>query len=159
MTKAARVAAIDSSECLAHLCNGHSVTCIQGVLDDRLFGTASAPKGGLDGRIATQAGVTFDHAMSSGQDCDESVIQLVDRRIANGFLADLDGVPDWTKQVELLNLQPQDGQACAWGALPSSPCARLDHGDQPPGEIWLFLQKWLITVSLSSFPATNSGEI
>ena len=97
MRIAVRVSSIDRGQRLIQLGHLLSRTGIQGILYYRLVGTGAAAKGGLQRRVAAQAGVDLTQAMRAGQDADKGVVEFVDWRILDRLLSNLHGGPNGTK--------------------------------------------------------------
>ena len=60
-----------------------------GFLHHRLFGASRASEGPLQTWVSSQAGIDFHQPVGSGQQADEGVIELVSRRMLDGFLPNL----------------------------------------------------------------------
>lgn len=110
MLNALAVLSIDLIERLLQL--RHSVWAgIQGFLHHRLFSTRASAKGLLQGRIGSQAGVDFDQSVNSGQQADKGIIELVGRRMLDGFLPDLHRGANRAKEIELTQFHSNGCQA------------------------------------------------
>src|SRR5438045_9627087 len=102
---------IDCDQRLLHLSHLLGTTSIERLLHDRLFGTGCAAKGVLQDRNTAQPGVDLDEAMGAGQDTDEGVVELVEWRMLHGFLSNRNCVANRSKQIDLVPMLAQGGQA------------------------------------------------
>ena len=103
---------------------------IKGFLHHRLFGASRAPKRALQGQVGAQTRVHLDHAVGTGQDGDEGIIQFVGGRVFHGFLRDLHGLANRAKQIQRLNPDTDRGQAGTRRAV-CADCGRLFHDGSP----------------------------
>jgi len=95
---------VDQIQSMLHLSDILIRTSVQRLLHDRLLRIRLASKGALQGRIRSQARIDFYHPVGSGQQADPSIIELVRRRMLDGFLPNLDLGTDRAKQIELTQL-------------------------------------------------------
>jgi hypothetical protein len=70
-----------------------------GFLHHRLFGACRAPKGLLQAWVSSQARIDFHQPVGSCQQADKGIIELVSRRMLDGFLPNLDLGTDRAKQT------------------------------------------------------------
>ena len=118
---------------LRHICCGAG---IQGFLHHRLFGAGRAPKGPLQAWVSSQARIDFHQPVGSGQQADPGIIELVSRRMLDGFLPNLHRGADRAKQIELTQLHSYGCQTGSRAKMGRRACDRLVHGDAPPNEIF-----------------------
>src|SRR2546425_4019106 len=107
---------------------------IQGFLHHRLFGAGRAPKGPLQAWVSSQARIDFHQPVGSCQQADPGIIELVSRRMLDGFLPNLYLGTDRAKQIELTQLHSYGCQAGSRAKMVRRACDRLVHGDAPPNE-------------------------
>ena len=72
---------------------------IQSLLYHRLLGAGRASEGPLQAWVCSQAGIDFYQPVGSGQQADPGIIELVNRRMLDGFLPNLDQGPDRAKET------------------------------------------------------------
>jgi hypothetical protein len=70
-----------------------------GFLHHRLFGARRASEGLLQAWVSSQAGIDFHQPVGSSQQADKGIIELVSRRMLDGFLLNLDLGPDRAKET------------------------------------------------------------
>jgi hypothetical protein len=84
--------AVLSRDLIQRLLQLHHIGCgagIQGFLHHRLFGAGRASEGPLQASVSSQAGIDFHQSVGSGQLADPSILELVSRRMLDGFLLNL----------------------------------------------------------------------
>ncbi len=134
MINALAVLSIDLIERLMQLRHMFCGAGTQGFLHHRLFGAGLAPKGPLQAWVSSQARIDFHQPMGSSQQANEGIIELVSRRMLDGFLPNLDLGTDRGKQIELTQLHSSGRQACSWAKTGRRACNRLVHSDASPNE-------------------------
>src|SRR5262249_37938635 len=117
MAIALSVLAVDRRPGGLQLPNGLLSTGIQRILHHRLLGARAASEGRLQRRIGTHPPSNLDQALGTGQQGDEGVVELVDRRVAHGLLRDVHVVADGAKPVEVLQMRAQSGQTSVRAAV------------------------------------------
>jgi hypothetical protein len=101
MMKTLTVLLVDFIKCLLQLGHIFCGTGIQRLLDDRLLSTCASAKGSLQCWIGSQTRIDFYQSMGSGQQANEGIRELINRRLLDGFLLDPHQGADRVKQLEL----------------------------------------------------------
>ena len=110
-------------------------TRVERVLHDGLLGARRAAEGGLQGGVGPQQAVDLHQPVRPGEERDERIVEFVGRRIADGFLRDLDALTNRAEQVQFAELHAQDGEAgVARTAASRGNCrgGQIGHGGHPP---------------------------
>jgi hypothetical protein len=142
MVSGSGVLTVNDIECLLHLVNIGRRASIESILHDRLFRTSRTTKGGLQGGVGPQAGVKLDQAVGTSQQSDESIIEFINRAIADGLLGYLKLLADGREEIELLQFETQGRQASMRRTVKSNRRdGRLRHGDEPPLEMFSYTPK------------------
>src|SRR5206468_9704045 len=124
---------VTPSQRVLHPADTRTRTRSRRLLHYRVLRTGLAAKGVLQGHISSQARINPYHPVSPCQQADKGVIELVSRRMLDGFLPNLYLGTDRAKQIELTQLHSYGCQAGSRAKMGRRACDRLVHGD-PPGE-------------------------
>jgi len=163
MPKALAVGSVDQIQRLLQL--SHILGCagIQGLLHDRLLGTGRPSEGPLQATISSQAGIDLHHPMGSSQQADESISELVDWRMLDGFLLNLHLRTDWTKEIQLTQFHSYGGQTGRRCKMLRCLGDTLVHGDAPSHASWFYffheirVITFLLSLASSSFATNQCG--
>lgn len=117
-------------------------TAVQGFTDGRLVGTAGAAKGRRQGRVRPHTCVDFDQTVTAGNNIDEGILQLVQRRVDDHFLVDMHMLLKQIPDAHLTSPDAHQRQAGSWRNSDT-----IVHGDSSPWQGGLrktqFLLRWL----------------
>ncbi len=154
MLVASAVLAVDVCERLLKLLYILIGAGIQGLLDDRLFSTAAAPKRLLQRAIAAQSRIDFDHPVRSGQDGNQAIVQLVGRCVFDALLRNHHLLTHGREQLALPQQRAERGQAGARRSVSGdrSGHGRLVHGDSPPVAFGLLTLQVVLSPSSWQIP-------
>src|SRR5439155_25962808 len=96
------------------------------------FGTAGASEVCLQGGVASKACIDFDHPMSSGQQADKGIVELVDRRVLDCLLGNAHPLADGAKHIQLPQFHSQGRQTRTGRKMSRRFRGRFLHDDGPP---------------------------
>jgi hypothetical protein len=88
----------------------------------------------LESQVGSQARLDFHQPMSSGQQADQGIIELLGWRMLHRLLLDLHLSADRAKQVELLHFHADGYQRRYRAKMARRHCDRLVHGDAPSSD-------------------------
>jgi hypothetical protein len=108
---------------------------VEDVLLNGLLSAGVAPEGGLQSRVWPDTPIDLHQALDPGEQGDEGIVELVDGRIAHRLLRDVDLLADGAKQIRVVQVHTQGGEACVGSAALHHrdrrllPSGRLRHGE------------------------------
>lgn len=115
---------------LLHLGDIVVLASIKGVLHHGLFGASRFAEGFHERGIGPELGIDLDHAMGSGEQQDKGVGDLVNGRVLDGLLWDLQRLSDGSEQIDMVEILAEGGKTGASAEAGRS--GRLGQGKGPP---------------------------
>jgi len=135
MAIALAVLPVDGIPGRCELVDGRLGAGVEGVLHNGLLRAGVAPEGGLQSRVWPDTPIDLHQALDPGEQGDEGIVELVDGRIAHRLLRDVDLLADGAKQIQVVQVHTQGGEACVGRAALHHrdrrllPSGRLRHGE------------------------------
>jgi hypothetical protein len=121
-----------------------------------LLGTGRSSEGSLQAQIGSQPGINFYQTMSTSQQADKRIHELIDGRMFNGFLLDLHSRFDRAKEIQLLQICSNGGQGSTRRKMVRCWCDRLVHSDAPSHASWFYFFHEIIVITFLLSLASSS---